>query len=91
MNQFDVIRARFSPTTTATLKPEALPFIGMVANWKALWVIDHGPYEGQYAMGFIPDGVQDPTFAWVPECDLEEIGEEAVEAEEKVMRYLQAK
>lgn len=70
MNQFDRIIAIFRPRRTDDLKPELRPMIGSVLWFQASWIIEEGPYTGDWAMtplaryGDFPCG-------WVPLCDLD--------------------
>jgi len=80
LNLFDTVRARFSPKRIDDLIDGVIDWIGFEATWQALWIIEEGPYKGQWAMGVEPkeatrlleEGLILP-FAWVPECDLERL------------------
>lgn len=62
------VEAAFAPARRDDLAPEAQEHIGRRLLWQAVWVIEDGPYEGQWAMApLTPDFL---GFAWVPECDL---------------------
>lgn len=69
MKRYDKIRAVFNPKNLTTLRPEAIPFIGLLDNWQASWIIEDGEYKGQWA--FTPSNMTTQYFGWVPEEDLE--------------------
>ena len=72
MQRFDIVLARFTPARPDDLKPAAHQFVGEQAEFRALWIIEEGPYKDQWAME-VPrewDGRSDGEFTWVPECDL---------------------
>jgi hypothetical protein len=74
IQQFDLFYATFNPKRTDDLKPGAASFIGWRGIWEALWIIEDGPYEGQWAIGINDVSHQlkkQPPFIWVPGCDLE--------------------
>lgn len=85
MNQFDRVLGVFEPKRTDDLQNDAAQHIGKLYTWRAMWVIEDGPYEGEWAMGvdrmrvdrFSPE----IKFAWVPESDIRIVG--AVEREKK--------
>lgn len=65
----DIVYAEFRPRRTDDLIPGASEYIGHRTHWRHGWVIDDGPYAGDYAM--IPCDFDTPyPFAWVPKCDL---------------------
>lgn len=68
MEQFQTITAEYRPVRTEDLVPGAEEFIGQVAEWQAVWIIEDGPYAGQWAMAHRGDPGW--PFAWVPLCDL---------------------
>ncbi len=70
MKQFQIVAARFSPKRKDDLIEGVEPFIGRPSMWQAVFEIDHGQFEGQWAMMNIDLGIH-PPFAWVPESDLE--------------------
>lgn len=71
LRQFSRVRAVFSPLRTDDLKPETFGYIGQTFDWEALWIIENGDYDGQFAMGFDRAILNHPyTFNWVPQCDL---------------------
>lgn len=68
-------------TFTATLRPadavrgEAERFIGRTFAWQKSWVIERGPYVGQWACLAVDEngmGAANGMSWWVPECDLQE-------------------
>jgi len=72
MEQFETVIATFQPKVLHTLKPGCAPWIGKQGQWLASWIIEDGPYAGQWAMGI---DIRDDTWrgfpaAWVPEEDL---------------------
>lgn len=64
--QFDQVDAVFRPKDLTTLKPDAAVLVGKRFVFRALWLIDEGPYSGQWAL--MPDSKW--TSGWVPEEDL---------------------
>ncbi len=71
MELHDCVMATYQPARRDDLKPGVAEWIGLYGEWCAAWIIDDGPYAGQYAMA-VPDlaiGLRLP-FGWVPECDL---------------------
>lgn len=68
MEQFDKIRATFTPQRTDDLRYGAEKCIGWEGEWTACWIIEDGDYEGQWAMS--PDREKPWPMAWVPLCDL---------------------
>jgi predicted RNA-binding Zn-ribbon protein involved in translation (DUF1610 family) len=73
IRQFDEFRATFRPRRTDDLKPNAEAHVGARYLWCASWIIEEGPYTGQWAC--TPMEVISPPFGWVPLCDLAEIEE----------------
>lgn len=71
MQQYQEVHAVFKPMRTDDLHQKMVPFIGKSSTFMAAWVIEDGPYKGQWAM-------QNLNFDWppypVPECDLEIMG-----------------
>lgn len=67
MEAGDRVRARFQPADRTTLKPEMVMLIGHTAEFDAGWLVDAGPYKGQWAMvsEFLRPAI------WAPLCDLE--------------------
>lgn len=70
LQQFDKAIATFTPVRTDDLQPDALLWAGVTTEWSAGWIIDEGPYSGQFAM--IPWKILPglPPMGWVPDCDL---------------------
>lgn len=70
MEQHTYVRATFTPKRLDDLKPEAKHFIGKAGVFQAGWIIEEGPYKGQWAM--LPDLETSRRFhvGWVPEDDL---------------------
>ena len=76
MRQFDRVTRLFAPLRMDTLKPEALPYVGRITEWWALWIIeveDNPTFAGQWAMGSISASWRSFPFSWVPEEDLEPV------------------
>jgi hypothetical protein len=70
IQQYDEVEATFAPQRTDDLKPGCETWIGRRARWAAEWIIEDGPYQGQWAM------VQHETgapMAWSPLCDLADV------------------
>lgn len=69
LQPFDRITATFTPRRTDDLKPGAHAFIGTTIEWEVAWIIEEGPYEGEWAM--VPAHYATrPPFAWAPSGDL---------------------
>jgi hypothetical protein len=70
LQQFDQVVATFTPTRVDDLSTYALPWVGVTTKWSAGWLIDEGPYSGQFAMIPMntPDGLA--PMGWVPGSDL---------------------
>lgn len=99
LEQFDWFPAEYQPQRRDDLKPAAEEWIGWRGLWEAAFVIDEGPYEGQFActVKLKRDGTYGApypparAFAWVPQCDLKpiQISEaDAVEIEERAVALL---
>lgn len=72
LQRFEKVTAHFTPKRLDDLKMGARQFIGEIAEFRALWIIEEGPYEGQWAME-VPrewDARSNGEFVWAPECDL---------------------
>lgn len=70
-DRFEKFDAAFEPVRLDDLRDDASAWFGRVLTWQRMWLIENGPYEGQWACSAY-DGksfAQTP-FAWVPECDL---------------------
>jgi len=73
---YDVVVATFQPQRTDDLKNNADKFIGVRCKWEAVWEIEDGPYEGQFAMSTVDFEIQrkyGSSFVWVPQCDLKDV------------------
>jgi len=70
LQRYDVFRATFQPLRRDDLKPDTAAWIGREIEWVAAWMVDDGPYAGQWACMPAPGSPTTP-FVWVPECDLE--------------------
>jgi hypothetical protein len=64
-----IVDATFRPRRTDDLRAEAEPLIGWRGRWQAGWIIDEGPYAGEWHMAVV-DPVPLP-FAWAPSGDLD--------------------
>lgn len=73
MNQFDKRKGTFKPVRSDDLAPGVAECVGMYCIWEAMWIIEEGQFEGQWAMAPRIDVVDTPNvpFAWVPECDID--------------------
>ena len=71
MEQFEVIEAKFKPMRTDDLVPGAFEWVGRKTRWQAAWILEDGPYEGDWAMTPHGDDRLSAVFAWVPLRDLE--------------------
>lgn len=67
---FDKITAVFSPRRTDDLIPAAEAWIGRKAVWEAYFVIEKGPYKGEWAMVLEGTDRLEAPFAYVPLGDL---------------------
>jgi len=65
--QYTTFTATFTPTRTDDLRGMARPNVGVTLDWTRYWLIEDGPYKGQWAC--LPTH-SDESFGWVPECDL---------------------
>jgi len=68
MEQFDKIIGEFRPRKKDDLKPWAKDLIGLVFEWEAMWIIESGPYKGEWAM--IPRDNTQLSYGWVPSDDI---------------------
>lgn len=79
----DWFPAEFRPQRTDDLTPEAQEWIGWTGLWEISFLIEEGPYEGQYACvvkrkrdgTYGGDESYPPAsaFVWVPHSDLKPI------------------
>jgi hypothetical protein len=73
--QLNIVDATFNPTRTDDLQPGVADSIGLRCQWQAVWVIEEGPYAGQWAYSPWKDEqgqyIVGLPFAWVPREDLE--------------------
>lgn len=67
VQRFDRILATFQPTRADDLHNGAREYVGWRGAWEAQWVIEDGPYAGQWAMLPVDRSV---SFGWVPLADL---------------------
>lgn len=65
MKIYDQVEAVFRPNNVDDLRDEIRQHVGQKFTWRASWVIEDGPYAGQWAM--VPDNY---LGFWAPECDL---------------------
>lgn len=71
MDFLEQVQATFAPARIDDLRSGLAESIGCRTTWQAAWMIEDGPYTGQWAMMPLPPG--DLVVGWVPECDLAEI------------------
>lgn len=75
MEPFEKITGYFKPKIMKTLRKEAVPLVGQLMDFEALWLIgedDGGPYVGQWAMRPLDrDGNWLRGIGWVPEEDID--------------------
>lgn len=77
MQQWDKIQATFRPVRTDTLASSAKAWIGWTGEWTVQWIIEDGPYTGQWSLNNWYPTVGIDTrlpMGWVPESDLELAG-----------------
>lgn len=70
---FERFIATFKPEHMDDLRLEARDWIGWRGVWEAVWLIDEGAFEGQYACAVVPMQDKAPpadAFVWVPSGDL---------------------
>lgn len=60
--------AVFSPRVVSDLQPGADLLVGERCEWQASWIIEDGPYAGEWACALVSP--RPAPFAWVPESDL---------------------
>lgn len=75
MNQFDELEGTFNPVRTDDLVGSAKDFIGITFTWQAVWVVESGPYEGEWAMMPV-DSEGKQLFGWTPESDIDFINKQ---------------
>jgi hypothetical protein len=68
LQQFDMVEATFRPTRLDDLKPEVKGKVGERGIFQAVWIVEDGHYEGQWAMS--PQDFNHWQFVWTPLCDL---------------------
>jgi hypothetical protein len=73
LRQFDRVVATLRPVRTDDLRPGIAAYVGITLEWEALWVIEEGPYKGQWAIQ--PSDMARWPFRWFPQCDLEIVPE----------------
>lgn len=80
MEQYDYVSATFDPKNLNTLKQSGKALIGQTLEYQAGWIIEDGPYKGDWAMSFSNQEVrrlllscQEIDFCWVPLCDLKDV------------------
>lgn len=61
-------RGVFLPRNVDNLTPSAQALIGKELTWLPAWIIEEGPYQGQWALQMV-DPVPAP-FGWAPEEDV---------------------
>jgi hypothetical protein len=71
MKQFEVIEATFKPKRIDDLVEGSEAWIGRRTQWQAAWILEDGPYNGEWAMTPHGDDRFKAPFAWVPLSDLE--------------------
>lgn len=68
LQQLIWVEATFAPSRTDDLR-DRVPPIGYRGKFQALWIIEDGPYEGDWAMQ--PD-YDSPYVHWIPSRDLQD-------------------
>jgi hypothetical protein len=71
MERFDIIRGEFRPRRKDNLRPWAEGLVGRVFEWEAAWVIESGPYAGEWAL--LPRDKTGFPYGWVPASDVIEV------------------
>ena len=66
---FDEIDATFKPKRGDDLQEGVRGFVGRRFRWRAAWMIEEGPYAGQFA--WLPLDNDARVIGWVPTEDLE--------------------
>lgn len=67
-NFLEEIEGDFMPRRRDDLRDSARPCIGQRVAFYAGWIIEAGPYQGQWAM--VPRAPISGLGTWVPRCDL---------------------
>ena len=70
-NQYDKVKAVYNPKNIDTLKDEAKPFIDKPLMFQALWIINTGECEGQWAFQPLTMDGERVSMGWVPQEDIE--------------------
>lgn len=63
--------AIYNPKNLETLRPEMTELIGQKATFKPLWIIEDGPFVGQWAFEVVPEWSK--FNYWIPEIDLDDL------------------
>ena len=71
LQKHDLVIATFTPVVTTDIRPDARVAIGERGEFQALWIIEDGPYAGDWAM--MPLDSKRFRCTWVPLCDLSDI------------------
>ena len=71
-SQYVKIKGIFKPKNKETLRDEALPFVGKPLKFMAMWIIEDGQYEGQWAFQPLTMDDKRVPMGWVPQEDIEE-------------------
>lgn len=66
--QFDIFEATFQPSRTDDLCDGGEEWIGRRLEWQAAYILEDGPYAGEWA--FTPLCDEPAPFAWAPARDL---------------------
>ena len=69
MEVHERVLAIFRPKRTDDLQHGSEEHIGKTYIFQAVWILEEGPYKGEWAMMPI-DYIPGQYFGWVPECDL---------------------
>jgi hypothetical protein len=76
LRRFDKFTAVFSPARRDDLQDGAAALIGKRLSYQAAWIIEDGPYAGQWACSVLNGlvaGDRSWSFAWAPLSDLSDI------------------
>jgi hypothetical protein len=66
-------RAVFAPRNENDLVSGASDFVGHVGLWERAWLVEDGPFDGEWACALLEP--RPAPFAWAPESDLRRIEE----------------